>query len=531
MPEDAKMTALLENATAEVSVGLSQLQECNAESAEKLSKTGITGDAANTLLQEKLVGTSPYLISSLVIDPEGIVTAAAPAHYETIVGTDLGYQPEVQYAHAVKKPVLSGIFMLEEGFPGISMSYPVFSGDIYLGYTDLTFRPEVFLRQYFRPLTEETGYEFMVMQTDGMILYETNEEEVGKNALTDPIYQSTEIPKLAETIVADQSGRGEYTFWDMDWKGEVQRELYWSTVPFGETEWRVAVIRDISTSSSPTPVPTPRSDEVLDADISSMTAFVGDAAAFAQQNEKSVVLATFNDPEGDFIDGECYIFAYDMNGTTLAHPYQPGVVGEDRTALKDANGLEIHPGCRDIAARGGGYLYFTFPNPSENYRNELKLVAIRPVDDTWYVGSGIYIPEMDVVLNQTAIDSLVARVKEAQTFALNSSGYANDGELFAAMNEKFGTGADYIFAYDMNGTCLSLPFQPEMAGTDRLNFTDAYGVEAVRLEIDAAQRGGGYVYVVCENPDTGDEELKFCYVLPVMDEYFVGSGVYAGKVV
>ncbi len=228
-----------------------------------------------------------------------------------------------------------------------------------------------------------------------------------------------------------------------------------------------------------------------------MTAFVGDAAAFAQQNEKSVVLATFNDPEGgDFIDGECYIFAYDMNGTTLAHPYQPGVVGEDRTALKDANGLEIHPGCRDIAARGGGYLYFTFPNPSENYRNELKLVAIRPVDDTWYVGSGIYIPEMDVVLNQTAIDSLVARVKEAQTFALNSSGYANDGELFAAMNEKFGTGADYIFAYDMNGTCLSLPFQPEMAGgTDRLNFTDAYGVEAVRLEIDAAQRGGWRVCV------------------------------------
>ncbi|WP_062397683.1 hypothetical protein [Methanogenium cariaci] len=148
MPEDAKMTALLENATAEVSVGLSQLQECNAESAEKLSKTGITGDAANTLLQEKLVGgTSPYLISSLVIDPEGIVTAAAPAHYETIVGTDLGYQPEVQYAHAVKKPVLSGIFMLEEGFPGISMSYPVFSGDIYLGYTDLTFG-----RKFFAPV-------------------------------------------------------------------------------------------------------------------------------------------------------------------------------------------------------------------------------------------------------------------------------------------------------------------------------------------------------------------------------------------
>jgi len=38
------------------------------------------------------------------------------------------------------------------------------------------------------------------------------------------------------------------------------------------------------------------------------------------------------------------------------------------------------------------------------------------------------------------------------------------------------------------------------------------------------------VYVVYYNPDTGNEELKFCYVAPVFDEYFVGSGVYAGVV-
>lgn len=122
-------------------------------------------------------------------------------------------------------------------------------------------------------------------------------------------------------------------------------------------------------------------------------------------------------------------------------------------------------------------------------------------------------------------------MKEAQAFALTTSAYENDGEIFAAMNEKFGTNADYVFAYDMNGTCLNLPFHPEMTEVDRLNFTDAYGVEAVKLEIDAVQRGGGYVYVVYENPDTGNEELKFCYVAPVTDEWFVGSGIYAGEVV
>ena len=530
--EDAEMTALLDRAETEITTGLFVLQESNKESAAKLSETGITGDAADRVLQEKLAGVSPYVISSLVIDPEGIVTAVAPAHYKSIVGTDLGYQPEVQYANAVKAPVLSHIFMLEEGFPGISLSYPVFSDDgSYLGYTDLTFRPEIFLRQYFSPLTEETGYEFMVLQTEGMILYETNEEEVGKNSISDPLYQGTEIPELAEKVIAELSGQGEYTFWDGEWSREVQREIFWSTVTFDDTEWRVAVIRNAGDGATPTPVFSPRSDEALDADIGSMASFVEDAAEYARLNGKDAALASFNDPEGEFIDGELYIFAYDMNGTTLAHPYQPGVVGENRMSLADENGLELIKGCTDLVARGGGYLYFTFPNPSDAYRQELKLAAVRPVDETWYVGSGIYIPEMNVALNQTSIDALVARVKEAQAFALTSSAYENNDELFVAMNEKFGTGEYYVFAYDMNGTCLNLPFQPEMTGVDRLNFTDAYSVEAVKLEIDAAKRGGGYVYVVYENPDTGNEELKFCYVAPVMDEWFVGSGVYAGQVI
>ncbi|MDE4907519.1 cache domain-containing protein [Methanogenium marinum] len=529
-PGDAEMTTLLENATADVFAGLSQLQESNAKSAEKLSESGITGDAAGEVLQEKLAGVSPDVISSLVIDSKGIVTAAAPVHYDTIIGTDLSYQPGAQYTNEVKEPVLSDLFMLEEGFAGVALNYPVFSGDTYLGYTSLTFRPEIFLRQYFRPLTEETGYEFMVLQTDGTILYETNEEEVAKNTFTDPLYQSTEIPRLAEKVVAESSGRGEYTFWDGDWKREAVREIFWSTVSFDGTEWRVAVIHNVDDSASPTPVPTPRADETLDADIASMTIFVEEATVFAQQNGRDVALQAFNDPEGDFIDGELYIFAYDMNGTTLAHPYQSGIVGENRMKLADENGLEIAKSCMDIVARGGGYLYFTFPNPSENYREELKIVTIRPVDETWYVGSGIYIPEMNVALNQTAIDALVSRVKEAQAFALTSSAYGNESELFAAMSDRFGNGADYVFAYDMIGTCLNLPFQPEMTGVDRLNFTDAYGVEAVKLEIDAAQRGGGCVYVVCENPDTGNEELRFCYVAPVLDEYFVGSGIYAGEV-
>jgi signal transduction histidine kinase len=36
------------------------------------------------------------------------------------------------------------------------------------------------------------------------------------------------------------------------------------------------------------------------------------------------------------------------------------------------------------------------------------------------------------------------------------------------------------------------------------------------------------VYATYYNPDTGLDELKLCYVAPVDEEWFVGSGVYAG---
>ena len=45
---------------------------------------------------------------------------------------------------------------------------------------------------------------------------------------------------------------------------------------------------------------------------------------------KTAALSAFNDPKGEFIDGELYIFAYDMNGTVLSLPYQPDLVGENR---------------------------------------------------------------------------------------------------------------------------------------------------------------------------------------------------------
>jgi len=61
-----------------------------------------------------------------------------------------------------------------------------------------------------------------------------------------------------------------------------------------------------------------------------MVAFVQKAYEFANVEGKEAALAEFNNMSGRFVDGELYIFAYDTQGTTLALPFQPQLVGTNR---------------------------------------------------------------------------------------------------------------------------------------------------------------------------------------------------------
>jgi signal transduction histidine kinase len=48
----------------------------------------------------------------------------------------------------------------------------------------------------------------------------------------------------------------------------------------------------------------------------------------------------------------------------------------------------------ETARSGGGYVVFIWPNPAQGNRDELKIGYVLPVDDTWWVGSGVYLSEI-----------------------------------------------------------------------------------------------------------------------------------------
>ncbi|HPP79228.1 MAG TPA: PDC sensor domain-containing protein, partial [Methanospirillum sp.] len=313
------MLSALDRITGEISNQLAIIREENSISAESLRTIGISGENATSVLVTKLEKV-PYGHSSLIISPDNIVTAAAPVTFSGLIGTDLSYQPETRFANERQEPVISNIFYLEEGFYGISISYPIFSENKeYLGYTDVTIRPEEFFRPVIGPFTEQTGYEVFILETNGMTVYETDEVEIGKNVLTDPIYDTPEMRNVSHAVIENESGAIQYTFWDKNWNRQVLREAVWNTLSLDNQNWRVAVVRNVEESAKhEIPLDHQIMPDNLNTSLVNLTQFVQDAAIFARTAGQESACASFNNLSGPYVSGDRYIFAYTMNSTTLA---------------------------------------------------------------------------------------------------------------------------------------------------------------------------------------------------------------------
>ncbi|MFA4859191.1 cache domain-containing protein [Methanoregula sp.] len=117
-----------------------------------------------------------------------------------------------------------------------------------------------------------------------------------------------------------------------------------------------------------------------------LVAFVDSAVAYTKTHGREKALAEFNNPNGSFIRGELYIYAYAFNGTTLAHPVNPEAVGKLRTGT---NGIFVTE-MAAVIRNGSGYYRFIYINPLHNNTLESKMGYGAKIDDDWWLGSGVY---------------------------------------------------------------------------------------------------------------------------------------------
>ena len=254
-------------------------------------------------------------------------------------------------------------------------------------------------------------------------------------------------------------------------------------------------------------------------------AFVDEGVTYVNNNGMEKALEEFNKPTGSFVRGDPYIFAYDFNGTCIAHPINPSLVGQ--TGLSDINGVDVVGRELALAKRGGGTMYIVFPNPAHDGKEELKQIYIENVNDSLYLGSGLYLSNVSASFNQEEREELVAYVDEALQFA-QENGKEKALEVFNDAEGNFTRDGRYIFAYDYDGQSLALPYQPELVGTNRIDAQDPNGVYFIQQVIDVAKMGNGSIYYIYPDPSRNmTDTLKLSYVVDMDGSWLLGSGMYA----
>ncbi|HWQ67245.1 MAG TPA: cache domain-containing protein [Methanospirillum sp.] len=265
--------------------------------------------------------------------------------------------------------------------------------------------------------------------------------------------------------------------------------------------------------------------------VTGLIDFVNEAVVYAQRVGKEAALKEFSLQNGSFTRGDQYIWAYDTAGVNLAHPFHPEFVGVNKLSLTDSKGFRMIEAMRDTALNGSGYVPYLYENPVTGM-NEEKLAYVKRVDDTWWLASGVYGGELSIPADapESIRDTLRATVGRAVTYA-REVGKENALTEFNNLSGHFITNGTYIFAFDMNGTTLALPFLPEKIGINEGDLTDLNGVSIGGEKLMVAKDGGGFWYYVFDNPDADRRpELKVSYIRPVDETWVIGTGIYLSNI-
>jgi methyl-accepting chemotaxis protein len=113
------------------------------------------------------------------------------------------------------------------------------------------------------------------------------------------------------------------------------------------------------------------------------------AAAYARRNGRERALAEFNDPKGQFVEGDLFVFAQDFNGFMLAYGGNPALAGTCAIDGKDAHGKYLGRAMIEVAkTKGKGWVEYSYENP---YTKEIqeKTTYVERLDD-YFVACGVY---------------------------------------------------------------------------------------------------------------------------------------------
>jgi signal transduction histidine kinase len=121
-------------------------------------------------------------------------------------------------------------------------------------------------------------------------------------------------------------------------------------------------------------------------------ALVQKAAVFFKDQGKDKALAAFNDPKGEFVKGDLYLFVMDANDgklTMLAHGVNKALLGKPQIDVKDAEGKAFNREMVGVLEKADEtWMTYMWPNPATKKIASKKSYVVKIGGVV--IGAGVY---------------------------------------------------------------------------------------------------------------------------------------------
>lgn len=246
-----ELSGVLMEVKAGVNESLKETESCLSIAAAELSSSGIDTRQARQILR-RIINLRKFSLDCATLDSSGRMVLVEPRIFKGMEGSDISRQEHIALLLDTQKPVFSRMFMAKENCYAVSFAYPVFSqAKSFVGAVSLLVRPQFMLEPIIMSIVKRSGNEIWIVQPDGVVVYDEDAEEIGKNIFTDDLYKPyPQLVSFCQIMAKDDSGSGSYRFLLPGLKEAGNKKAVWDTVSINGLEWRIVVASSVDNGAA-----------------------------------------------------------------------------------------------------------------------------------------------------------------------------------------------------------------------------------------------------------------------------------------
>lgn len=176
------------------------------------------------------------------VDNKGRILYTYP-YNDSLIGSDISYQKHIKQIMAVKKPVISDVFMSVQGFLAVALHVPVFKDGEYAGSIAILVKIDELGKEYLGKLKFRGTGSAWIITENNIEIFCNFEEHIGKSYL-DVTKKNPAAVELTNRLKSENMGtiKGIHRLdIDNDPDGFIEKYIVFYRVPLNNTYWTILI--------------------------------------------------------------------------------------------------------------------------------------------------------------------------------------------------------------------------------------------------------------------------------------------------